>query len=361
MRARTILIATITVLLTPTGAHAYPAQIGAGSDPGVAVDAAGTAHVAYNDDYDGSGEALMYCAWPRGARDCTPRPIVNDGEAPSNQPALVNAGPAPGELTIVSARDGLQVVRSLDGGATFGPPAVIGDGRYFDGAFGPGGQLALSFRNLGYIEYYHRSIGAPSTGEVDLNHNHAISSESGFSADGRPVVVSGAQVPWIAVSSWTGQGSVYEPSTWAGPFRIAPSNYFALAGGPRGLFLGHDAPAGSWDRMVVRKFDGQRFRRPRRIPAGRLGHAGIINVALTQDAKGRLMAAWYSSPRNRIEASASRNGRRWTPARVVARRVTLPSRIELALDPKGRGLLVWDSSDEVFGKRVSARKLLRRR
>jgi hypothetical protein len=73
------------------------------------------------------------------------------------------------------------------------------------------------------------------------------------------------------------------------------------------------------------------------------------------------MVAWYSSTRDRIEASASRNGRRWTPARVVARRVELPHRIELALGPDGRGLLVWNRFDEVFGKRISAHELLRRR
>jgi hypothetical protein len=352
--------------LAPGAAQAArPIYVGAGSDPGVAVDAAGTAHVAYNADFASDvGEPLMYCSWPRGARRCTPRPIVSDGESPSAQPALVRAGPAPGDVTIVSAREGIQVFRSADGGATFAPPLVIGTGRGFDGAFGPGDQLALSFRNLGFIEYYHRSLAGPpdAGGQVDLNKGHAISSQVGF-AGGRPVLVSGARVPKIAVSSWTGQGDVHDPATWAGPFNIATSNYFALASGPRGLFLAHESPAGSEDRMVVRKFTGQRFGRAHRVPARRLGLAGIINVALAQDTAGRMVAAWYSSPRNRIEASASRTGRSWSQARVLATGVELPSDIEIGLGPDGRGLVVWDenSADRIHAVRVSAPALLRGR
>ncbi|MQA73702.1 MAG: hypothetical protein GEU88_05040 [Solirubrobacterales bacterium] len=359
-------LAILVISVAPATALADKVRIGHGSDPGVAVDSTGTAHVAYNGEFASEvGEPLMYCSWPRGARGCAPRPIVTDGEAPSSQPALVRAGPASGEVAIVSARDELQVVRSADGGATFGPPAAIGTGRYFDGAFGPGDQLALSIRNLGFVEYYHRSLAGPpdANGQVNLNQGHAIASEVGF-ADGRPVLVSGARVPRLAVSSWTGLGDVHDPATWAGPFEIARSNYFALASGPSGLFLAHEVSAGGVeDRMVVRRFEGERFGRARRVPAGRLGRPGVIGVALAQDPKGRLVAAWYSSPRNRIEVSASRTGRRWTPARVLAGRTNLPGDIEIGLGPDGRGLVVWDANtgNSVRAIRVSARALLRGR
>jgi hypothetical protein len=364
VRRASMALVVVLVGLAPASAQAArPIYVGPGTDPGVAVDSAGTAHVAYNADYvNDVGEPLMYCAWPRGVPRCTPRPIVSDRESPSAQPALVRAGPAPGEVTIVSAREGIQVFRSADGGATFAPPSVIGTGRWFDGAFGPGDQLALSFRNLGFIEYYHRSLAGPADAgaQVDLNKGHAISSQVEF-AGGRPVLVSGARVPKIAVSSWTGQGDVHDPATWAGPFDIATSNYFALASGPRGLFLAHESPAGADDRMVVRKFTGQRFGRARRVPARRLGLAGIINVALAQDSAGRMVTAWYSSPRDRIEVSASRTGRRWTQARVLATGVDLPSDIEIGLGPDGRGLVVWDDNfgASVRAVRVSAPALLR--
>jgi hypothetical protein len=304
----------------------------------------------------------MYCAWPRGARRCTPRPILSDGDSPFAQPALVRAGPAPGEVTIVSPRgirsQTITAIGSLDGGVTFGAPRVLGTGRYFDGAFGPGGQLALSFPTLGFVEYYHRSLGgSPPTGTGDLNRGYTTYSEVGF-ARGRPVLVSGASNPGIGVSSWTGQGDVHDAATWAGPFKVAESNAYSLAGGRRGLFLAHESPVGADSRMVVRRFRKQRFGRARRVPAKR---ADIGSVGLGQDPRGRLVAVWYDSTGDRLLVSASRNGRRWTRSRVLASGLDLPSDIEVGLGRGGRGMVVWGEQfgDTVRAVRVNARRLLR--
>jgi hypothetical protein len=120
---RTLLVALFLLLVIAAPANAARGvTVGAGNDPGVAVDAAGTAHIAYNGVANGTGEPLMYCAWPRGASRCAPRPIVVDSANPSAQPALVQTGPAPADVTVVSMRKELQVVRSADGGANFAPP-----------------------------------------------------------------------------------------------------------------------------------------------------------------------------------------------------------------------------------------------
>jgi hypothetical protein len=357
-------VVAVLMLLGPASAQAArPILVGHGSDPGVAVDARGTAHVAFNAPFEsvGPGEPLMYCALARGSRRCTPRPIVADGASPSAQPALVQAGPG-SQLGIVSVRGpAVEVVRSLDGGATFGAPASVGSGRYLDGAFGPNGQLALAFRFVGYVEYYQRSLAGPPVafGPAKLNAGHAVNAEVGF-AGARPVLVSGGRRPRIAVSSWTGTGDINDPAAWSGPFKIAPSNYFALAGGRRGLFLAHERPAGTEDRMVVRRFRGRRFGPELRVPGS---GTSVIGVGLAQDVRGRLVSAWYSSLDDRIEVSASRTGRRWTRARVLARGVELPGRIEIALGRSGRGVVVWDdwTGDDVFAARVDARRLLRRR
>lgn len=361
-------LAILTLLLAaPASAYAArPVVVGAGGGPGVAVDAAGTAHLAYNAEFvsGGQGQPLMYCAWPRGARRCTPRPIISDGASPLAQPALVRTGPAPGEVTIVSPRgirsQTITAISSLDGGVTFGAPRTLGTGRFFDGAFGAGGQLALSFPTLGYVEYYHRSLGgSPPTGTGDLNRGYSTFSQVGF-ARGRPVLVSGGRSPGIGVSSWTGQGDVHDAATWAGPFKVARSNAYALAGGRRGLFLAHESPAGADSRMVVRRFRKQRFGRARRVPASR---TDIGSVGLGQDPRGRLVAVWYESTGDRLLASASRKGRRWTRPRVMARGLDLPDDIQVGLGPGGRGVAAWDDlfGDTVRAVRVDARRMLRRR
>jgi hypothetical protein len=353
----------LTVLLAgalAAPAHAAPGvRIGLGEAPGVAIDAAGTAHVAYNADYTNElNQPLMYCAWPRGARTCTPRAVVSDGDSASAQPALVQAGPAPGELTIVSARNRLVSVHSVDGGATFAPPVGLGEGREFDGAFGPNGVLALAF----YNSFRGRSLAGPAEGIVTLQPDYQVNSEVGFYG-ALPVFVSGAASPGIAVSSWTGQGDPYDVATWAGPFKIGESNEFALGSGPRGLWLAYaDFNHGGRNPIIARKFGGQRFGKAHRVPVGRLG-PGFVNggLGLAQSPKGELVAVWYRSPTDKLMYSASRTGKTWTPARVLATGVDLPSNIQVALGADGRGLVVWDenSGDDLNAKRVSVRSLLR--
>src|SRR6478735_4152801 len=92
-------------------------KIGRGEAPGVAVDAAGVAHVAFNAEYaNGVGQPVMYCQVPKGSRKCTPRPILSDGESAEAQPALVSIGPAPNELWVISVRqyDEIVYLHSID-------------------------------------------------------------------------------------------------------------------------------------------------------------------------------------------------------------------------------------------------------
>jgi len=181
----------VAAALLIAGVAAAPAQARppvllstAGESVNVAVDPQGTAHIAFSArNYPSEqGEPLMYCAWPRSAKTCTPRPIVIDGGFPEAQPPLIQTGPAPGQVTIVSSRDSIDVIRSADGGANWSAPVSVGKGRWFGGSIGPNGQLALSFRNLGYVEFYERSLtGSPDdSAEADLNHGHAINSVTGF-------------------------------------------------------------------------------------------------------------------------------------------------------------------------------------
>ena len=348
-------------VLTASAQGATGVRIGLGEAPGVAIDAAGTAHIAYNADYvNGVGQPLTYCAWPRGARSCTPRPIFSDGNSALAQPALVQAGPAPGELTIVSARSPIVSVRSVDGGATFAAPVAIGFGSFFDGAFGPGGALALGIHN----GFRYRTLAGPAdmTASVVLNSAFQPNSVVGF-AGTRPVFVSGAARDGIGVSSWSGQGDVHDPLSWTGPFKIAESNDFMLANGPRGLWLAYaDFNNGGRNPVIARKFDGRRFGKAHRVPAGRLGRASIIGLGFAQSPAGEMAAVWHNSSLDRLEYAASRTGNRWSSPRVLATGVDLPADIRVALGADGRGLVVWDenSGDDMNVVRISVRSLLRR-
>src|SRR3954447_20376240 len=343
-------------------AFASPAQavsryrIGRGQAPGVAVDAAGVAHIAFNGE-SANGQPIMYCAVPKGARRCTPRPILDDGESALAQPALVATGPGPNELWVTSVRqyDRIVYLHSLDGGATWSGPVTIGAGRYFEGAFGPGGQIAFSFRE----EFLLRSFAtAPDDAAMTpINEKWPQGNSVVGWFKNRPVVVTGGANPGFAVSSWSGTGDIHDPATWFGPYKIGSSNYFALAGGPRGLWLLqekelHDATAA----MQVRHFNGRKFGRAHRIPAGRLGTTPVVTDGFGQGPTGRMAAVWYADVRNRLEYSVSKTGKRWTRARVLAPGVELPSQIRIALGRDGRGVVVWDENggDDINVVRINA-------
>ena len=369
MIARRLAAVVAALVLAPAAAaQARPPVLlsTSGDAVGVAVDAQGTAHIAYNDPSAAVGEPLMYCAWPRSARTCTPRAILSDNASPLAQPPLLQAGPAPGQLTIVSSRDQIDVLRSADGGATWSAPVSVGTGRWFGGSIGPAGQLALSFRNLGYIEFYERSLtGSPAdTATADLNHGHGVNSVTGF-AGSIPVLVSGGSTIRMAVSSWSGQGDIHDPATWLGPFNVANSSFFDLAGGPRGLWLAYQLPTHTLgDRIYTRRFilKTHRFGPRHAIRFGRLGLSPLIGLGIGQSPDGRLVVAWYDDIDDRIEVSASRTGAHWTRARVVATGVALPGDIRVGLGPKGRGVVVWDDNndDKIKGVKVDAAALIRR-
>jgi hypothetical protein len=358
-RTWSLVLACLAALACASPAQAVSRyRIARGEAPGVAVDANGVAHVAFNaESVAGAGQPIMYCAVPKGSRKCTPRPILNDGESAEAQPALVATGPAPNELWVTSVRrlNTIVYLHSLDNGATWSGPVTIGQGRYFDGAFGPGGQIAYTFRE----EFRLRSFTTPpdDSAVAEINTSWPLGDSVVGWFQNRPVVVTGGANPGFAVSSWSGTGDIHDPATWFGPYRIGSANYFALAGGPRGLWLLqeqelHDATA----RMEVRHFNGRKFGRPHRISAGRLGTTPIVTDGFGQSSGGRMAAVWYADVRNRFEYSVSKTGKRWTAARVLATGVELPFYVKVALGPDGRGVVVWDenSGGDVNVVRINA-------
>jgi hypothetical protein len=172
-------------------------------------------------------------------------------------------------------------------------------------------------------------------------------------------------VPQIAVSSWSGQGDIHDPASWLGPFKIALSNFFDLAGGPRGLWLAYQKSTRTADdRIYARRFN-QKTRRfgPRHaIRFGKLGLSPLIGLGLGQSSDGRLVVAWYDDIHDRIDASASKTGAHWTKAKVLATGVTLPAGIRVGLGRKGRGIVVWDDNgdNKIKAVKVDAAALLRR-
>ena len=300
----------------------------------------------------------MYCAWPRSARTCTPRAIVSDGASPAAQPPLIQAGPAPGALTIVSARE-QQIVRvdSADGGATFTAPAAFGRGHYFQGAFGPAGVM-LTYRTA----FSYRAFAGPATDDssVVLGSRRRRSWRS--TPDGRPVLVSGAAAPGIALDGLERPGEHQRPlDLEREPQDRRVQRLRAHGRAARRLARLRRLrrrPRQPRDRAQVQRGEVRR-RAPH--PAGGQRKPFVAGIAIAQAPNGSFLVVWLNGPSGRIEYSVSKTGKRWSTPRLLTTGVVQISRIQAAFGDDGRGLAVWDQTarDQVQASKVDARRALR--
>lgn len=369
-----LLVAVVVALVSPSAAAARGAfVVGAGQAPGVAVDAAGVTHIAFNAAYPspaGPGQPLMYCALRPGVNTCAARPILIDKAIPEAQPALVHTGPAAGQVDVISnrlERDGIDspdvLVRSVNAGATFGRSLDLGSETYFAGAFGPDATVTLADANRinGVTVQRFALTGPVVITQALLWPGQARGSNQEVGYSGRtPVVISGGARDKIAWSAWSGRGDSSNAATWSAPKRIVSANYYSLASGPRGLYLLNERFPRD-DRLQVRHFNGKGFPTTGTIrPVAR--RSGVIDDALVQDSRGRFVAVWYADVTDQIRASASRDGRHWAHPVTLATGVPLVNGLTAAIGPNGKGMAVFgqNAGNVVRATRFDLKRLLRR-
>jgi hypothetical protein len=339
VRASTTAAVALVAALGWTGqAMAAPSFIGRGHDPGVAVDAAGTAHVAWLADTGDAG-ALEYCQVPRGRRACALRRSVglpNDGFG-KVQVLL----PRPGTIQIVAPllRDS-ALLSSSDGGSTFSTAPIGASAAIETALHGPGDFISLMSgsgpASFGRFE-------ADGSGPSDLPTEFGSASESlettlapwgaGFAA-----FFAGSQARSVL---WNGLGDPNLQESWVEGPRLGAVDVPSAVGGR----------SGTWVAYSDHRRNATYVRRLR--SSGRLGAARRIvrddpvDLAFTQGPRGDMAVVWGSSF-DSAWIVRSRSGRRWTRARRLFRG-NEPSDLRAALGPRG-GWLVWDSNPGNTGR-----------
>jgi hypothetical protein len=134
-----------------------------------------------------------------------------------------------------------------------------------------------------------------------------------------------------------------------------------MASGPRGLFLLQDGanPDGP-DLLRLWRWRHGHFARDGHLP--RAASATATNaIALAQDARGALVAAWDATPLSQVDVAVSVDGgRHWSSERTITGEVTPVFRLTLALGAGGRGILAYDSvQGRVWMARISVAGLRR--
>jgi hypothetical protein len=341
---RVLLLATLALLwaAAPAGAAVTPRFLGTGHDPGVAVDGAGTAHVAWLAE-SGGQEVAEYCQLPRGARTCTLRRTLPHSSFSSGK-AQVLLGPQPGTVYVLApvVNDPSVLFRSTDNGASFTAHPV---GEFIgmeQALYGPGDSISIM--NGGSVGAAFARYGLDGGGPAEPPVSFGSATES---LDRDLTLHQGRLAAFLGSGSamrsilWTGVGDPNAQQNWVeGPRLNGNRTSPSAASGRSGTFVAYVDRKGRRSDTYVRRLRGSRYRRPRRV-----SREDPTELSLAQGPRGDLALLWPDSDDTWFVRS--RRGRRWTrPRRLV--RGSDPGDLHAALGPRG-GWVVWDGSPGNIG------------
>ena len=328
---RIAVLSLLAVLLGAAPAVAAPGVLGRGPDPGVAVDAAGTAHVAWLARAGYAG-AIEYCQVPRGTRRCAVRRSI---ALPEDGFGKVQVLLRPGVLQIVAPLlEPTVLATSVDGGDTFSL-GTLGEGPAIEQAlYGPGDFISL-MSGSGPASFGRFSPDGSGPSNLPTTFGSASESlETTLAPWGSGLVAffSGLRARSVL---WNGLGDPNLQESWVEGPGLGRADVPRAVGGR----------SGTWVAYVRRGRDRTYVRRLR--SSGRLGGERTLfrdtpfDLTFAQGPRGNMALVFESGDSASIVRS--RNGRRWTRPRRLFRGND-PGDMRAALGPRGGGWVVWDSS-----------------
>jgi hypothetical protein len=229
-----------------------PLWLGAGLDPHVLVDEAGTAHVAWDATGSDEGAVMHYCRLERGGKACSSdysTPLVA-GSSDFSGPYPLAVGP---ELLLLDNRlSGTDTTTYLttsdDGGTNFTGPdgqggGVIGDQEPSGGAVIYGGANpaigVISDTETGGTFFQGVPGGQFTTAKANLSTEGAVGDvdDGRLATDGDRPVASFGDDANVFVREWNGTGSVNDAGNWTKLELPGDVQSPRIAGGPSGLVL----------------------------------------------------------------------------------------------------------------------------
>ncbi len=330
---RLALLTVAALLLAAAPASAKPGFLGTGHDPGVAVDDAGTAHVAW---FAENPETLEYCQVPRGKRACAVRQTFSLG-AESGTAKVQVLVPRAGQVIIVAPQfnaPGLMLT-SADNGATFAPHPMGQLLTIQQSVFGPGELVAL-VSNTGPARFARYGLDGAGPPEWPVEFAEATDSlETSLASygPGYAVFFSGRG---MASALWTGLGDPNLQQSWVeGPRLGEDRTTPAAMGGPSGTYVAYVNRRGGGSDIRVRRLSKDRLQRSKR-----LSRDDPASLAGAQGPRGDMVVLWRTT--RGAAFVRSRKGKRWTRPRLMFRGHE-PVDLRPVLGRRG-GWMVWDSS-----------------
>lgn len=363
---RTITLATCVALAAPTAALAgQPRLLGQanGSSPTVTAGPDGAFHAVYNDE---NANAIVYCRiTPESIAD-SDDPCVQRTSIPFNDASdgTSRAG-APGKAWVIADEPGVlrlvlpQYVSgksytwiSSDSGATWAGPTMLGrpyhgtdsERPLFDGA---GQNLLMPSWNPGAFVSRARVDGSESTNDnvkATLSgggHNFLIYNLSLGKVPGATLATADnldLVAHWILPDG----ADANDGAAWGAPTVIGAGTDSTMSAGGAEAWVGYTTKGPGPSRLVMRRWTGAGFGRPRLIERthGYLADAyvaanGVPGVAYRRNGTG-------------LRFAQLRPGTGRFTKRTIVRRDDVFHNLVLAHDGSGRGVVVWTRSDGVY-------------
>jgi hypothetical protein len=355
MHARRITAALLplaALLACATGAQAgIPFTVGAGLNPDVAVDTAGTAHVVWHRD-----DAVMYCKVPRGATACasTPARIAAPLSAVEGSAHVFLAGGS--NLLVTSTRCcpfEIDLFSSADGGATFTGPAKLGtppsDWGDTGVVQGPGATLSAFSLN----SFMSLPLGGPTEAtQASFSYGAVvgISASGGVFAGTTPVHVF-SDATNLQFVRYAGSGSMNDSASWTAPAAIGPGDGPSVASASAGLVVLSRTGASGAQRLFARKFNGAAFGSP--VGVSETGGPDLATLSAAPS-NGRFTAIWVCNSctgGRELRVSQSADGARWSAPSTILKTPSTTGisafRPRAAVAADGEGFAVWDTGTDV--------------
>ncbi len=337
---RTLFLAAIALLIAPAAAHAVP--IGQGSKPSVAVDANGTAYIAWYGP-EPTTSSLQFCRLPRGATACDVQQAIPAQGTSLSRPFVIVSGST---VRIVQYRYGISVPQvfvftSGDGGLTFDAGRAAGDMAFDEAVVGGDGTLTVAtnaFSGGGVVQAVPLAAGSADGSATLFGGERPYNGTVGLTPDGRRVAIFATGASDAAFRLHGGTGSPNSAATWGAAVGLGYADYPRLATGGLGLFLLAGDSAGG---MFVRPWTGDTFGAPVTVAPG---DASESDVSI--DAGGRLHAVWsrLDAQGYHLQHSVSDDGAAWRTGSMFIAASAQASTPRVAAAADHVGVAVYASS-----------------
>jgi hypothetical protein len=346
MRAgRVVALAAALACFVPSTAGATPHfNVGTGQNPGVAVDAAGTAYIGWKVNvYADSGDAVQLCVLPAGARACRSLATIPFPGAGYNLGRVSVLLPAPGVVQVTVGRNvaneyNQYVATSADGGVSFAAPYAFGQGFGIENDLLPDGRIVSDGNGAGELTGAAYAANGSQAGveRVTLGGNGQFDD---IAVQGADAYVAGSAAGPSEIARLPAGADWTDPGAWQ---RLPDVNgeQPEIAPGPIGpVALLEPPPFSKREELFTQRWTGTRWTAP--VNVGGVSYNSSFALA---GSGSRLTGIFAGDPPDfpylLNMVTSTDGGTLWSSEATIAMSNEALYTLELATAPNGHGVAV---------------------